>query len=136
MSTTSFDAVELAEAWVEGEEGARWRSGSGLGPSNGTREAACSLLEVAPGARLARHTDSAEELVVVVDGEAEVRVGDETSRVPAGGVALVPREVPHEVRNAGDTVLRFVAVYASPDVVTRYEAPVQPSGERERRPAS
>jgi oxalate decarboxylase/phosphoglucose isomerase-like protein (cupin superfamily) len=47
-------------------------------------------------------------------------------------MALVPEMVPHEVRNAGDGVLRFAAVYAAPDVVTTYEAPVQPAGERER----
>ncbi|MDQ4041747.1 MAG: cupin domain-containing protein [Actinomycetota bacterium] len=134
MTAAGFHTVELADAWVEGDGGARWRSGSGLGPSDGTRESGCSLLEVDPGARLPRHTDSAEELVVVIEGEAEVVVAERAERVPAGGVALVPREEPHEVRNAGERVLRFAAVYAGSDVVTRYEAPVQPGGERERRP--
>jgi hypothetical protein len=32
----------------------------------------------------------------------------------------------------GTEPLRFVAAYAAPDVVTRYEAPVQPDGEQER----
>jgi hypothetical protein len=36
-------------------------------------------------------------------------------------------------RNAGDEMLRFAAVYASPHVVTRYEQEVQPDGSRERR---
>ncbi len=134
MTAVGFHTVELADAWIEGDDGARWRSGSGLGPSDGTRESGCSLLEVDPGARLPRHTDSAEELVVVVEGEAEVVVDEQPALVAAGGLALVPREVPHEVRNAGDGVLRFAAVYAGTDVVTRYEAPVQPSGERERKP--
>ncbi len=31
---------------------------------------------------------------------------------------------------------RFAAVYAEPDVVTTYEAPVQPDGSRERHAAS
>jgi quercetin dioxygenase-like cupin family protein len=133
---TGFHDADLSDAWVEGEDGARWRSGNGLGPSDGAREGACSLLEVDPGARLARHTDSAEEIVAVVEGEAEVVVDGRAERVPAGGVALVPRDVPHEVRNAGAARLRFVAFYASPEVVTRYELPVQPDGERERRPVA
>lgn len=33
-------------------------------------------------------------------------------------------------------MLRFVAVYASPDVVTRYEQVVQPDGTRERHTVS
>jgi mannose-6-phosphate isomerase-like protein (cupin superfamily) len=59
-------------------------------------------------------------------------VGDERAEVAVGGIAAVPEDVPHEVRNAGAGTLRFVAVYASPDVVTRYEDEVQPDGARER----
>jgi quercetin dioxygenase-like cupin family protein len=87
---------------------------------------------VAAGCRLPRHTDSAEETIVVVAGTAEVEVSEERGRVAAGGLAVVPKDVPHEVRNAGDGPLTFVAVYAEPDVVTRYEQVVQPDGSRER----
>ena len=71
-------------------------------------------------------------VIVVVAGAAEITVGDERTTVAAGEMALVPEMVAHEVRNAGDGVLRFAAVYAAPDVVTTYDAPVQPAGERER----
>jgi quercetin dioxygenase-like cupin family protein len=92
------------------------------------------VLEVDPGCRLPRHTDSAEETIVVVAGRATVSVGDDTAEVGAGELALVPECVPHDVRNAGDETLRFVAVYAGTDVTTTYEEPVQPGGERERKP--
>ncbi len=124
------EAVELADAWIEGVETARWRSGSGhAGGASGS-----SVLEVAVGCRLPRHTDSAEETIVVLAGTAEVRAGDERRRVPSGGLAVIAADAPHEVRNVGAEPLRFVAVYASNDVVTRYEAIVQPGGTRERRP--
>ena len=42
--------------------------------------------------------------------------------------------MPHEVRNAGDEVLRFVAVYAGNDVTTTYEREVQPAGSHEQDP--
>jgi len=130
MRSESFDTTELSDAWIDGDDGARWRSGSGVvGEGSGS-----SLLEVPPGCRLPRHTDSAEETIVVVDGAAAVTVGDDYAEVPAGGVALVPECVTHEVRNAGDALLRFVALYASDEVTTTYEAPVQPDGERKRSP--
>lgn len=72
----------------------------------------------------------------MVSGEAEVVVGDERARVAAGGLAVVPKCVPHEVRNAGSEVLRFAAVYAEPDVVTTYEDEVQPDGSAERHTVS
>jgi quercetin dioxygenase-like cupin family protein len=134
MFTTAPPATEMSDAWIEGDDSARWRSSSGHGPGEGARASGSSLLEVDQGCRLPRHTDSAEETVVVVAGTAEVTVGEETDVVPAGGVALVPECVPHEVRNAGDETLRFVAVYASTDVTTTYEHDVQPDGGRERDP--
>jgi quercetin dioxygenase-like cupin family protein len=128
--------MDFSDAWVEGDESARWRSAPGHSPSTGARASGSSVIEVEPGCRLPRHTDSGEETVVVTGGAAEVVVGEEAQRVDAGSFALVPEGVPHEVRNAGSDVLRFVAVYASPDVVTRYEQVVQPDGSRERHTVS
>jgi quercetin dioxygenase-like cupin family protein len=128
------EELDLSEAWIEGEPGARWRSTAGHGPSTGAAASGSSLLEVPPGCRLARHTDSAEETIVVTAGAAEVLVEDDRRTVAVGGIALVPADAPHEVRNAGEGTLRFVAVYAATDVVTRYEDAVQPDGSRERRP--
>jgi len=123
---------DLSEQWVEGRDDLRWRSTLGTPPEGGATASSTSLLEVEPGCALPRHTDSAEETVVVVSGTAEVEVDGERGTVPAGGVALVPKDVPHQVSCSGAETLRFVAVYAGIDVVTRYEDDVQPSGERER----
>jgi mannose-6-phosphate isomerase-like protein (cupin superfamily) len=42
-----------------------------------------------------------EEVVLMFDGEAEVTAGDERMRLAAGGIALVPATVPHDLRDAG-----------------------------------
>ena len=124
--------LDFGDAYVEGDETARWRSASGHSPALGSRASGSSVIEVPAGCRLPRHTDSAEETIVVIDGVADLQVAGESATVPRGGQALVPADAVHEVRNAGDAPLRFVAVYAAPDVVTRYEQVVQPDGERER----
>ena len=134
MFSQSPEAAELSEAWIEGDERRRWRSGSGHSAETGARASGSSILEVEPGCLLARHTDSAEEVIVVASGVATVIVGDETATARQGAIALVPAGVPHEVHNAGSGVLRFWAIYASTDVTTTYEEPVQPDGERERDP--
>jgi mannose-6-phosphate isomerase-like protein (cupin superfamily) len=133
LQPTSF---ELSESWQEGDATARWRSASGHSPSTGAQSSGSSVLEVGPGHRLPRHTDSAEEVIVVLEGVAEVTVGDERALVPAGGLVVVPRCLAHEVRNAGDVPLRFAAVYAEPDVVTEYERDVQPDGSATRHTVS
>jgi quercetin dioxygenase-like cupin family protein len=128
------DSAELSEAWIAIDPSARWRSGSGHGPDQGAGASGSSFLEVEPGCRLPRHTDSAEETIVVTAGRAAVTVGGHDEEVSRGDVVLVPADEPHEVRNAGDEPLRFVAVYAGTDVVTTYEDEVQPDGSRQRQP--
>jgi quercetin dioxygenase-like cupin family protein len=132
----SPEKVEFSDAWIEGDHSARWRSAAAHGPGTGARSSGSSLMEVGPGCKLPRHTDSEEETIAVVSGTAEVVVEDESSQVAAGGVAVVPKDAPHEVRNAGDDALRFVAIYAGTDVVSRYEEDVQPEGSRERKPVA
>jgi quercetin dioxygenase-like cupin family protein len=129
-------APDFSDSYVEDNATARWRSASGHSPSTGARSSGSSVIEVPPGCRLPRHTDSAEEAIVVTEGVAEVHVGDEQAELPAGAVAVVPEGVPHQVRNTGVVTLRFVAVYASADVVTRYDDEVQPDGTRERHTVS
>jgi len=127
-------SLDFSDAWIDGDGTARWRSAQATTPAGGTQASGSNVLEVAPGCRLPRHTDSAEETIIVLDGRARVRVGDREDDLPAGGLALVPAAVPHEVRNAGQGPLRFVAMYAAPHVVTRYDAVVEPDGSSERRP--
>jgi len=137
MSARSPSDLQWSDAWIDGEEGARWRSATALGASAGAAASGCSLLEIPAGGMLPRHTDSAEETIVVVDGRAAVTIGDAPPlQVGAGGVALVPQGVPHQVRNSGPEHLRFAAVYAAPEVVTTYEQPVQPDGEQRRQSAA
>jgi quercetin dioxygenase-like cupin family protein len=133
MAAASFEAAQLEEAWIEGDDYARWRSAAGHGPEDGAAGSGSSLLEVGPGHKLPRHTDSAEETVVVLSGEAAVSVEGSELELGSGGIAVIPADAPHEVRNTGTGDLRFAAVYAADQVVTTYEAEVQPDGKRQRR---
>jgi quercetin dioxygenase-like cupin family protein len=132
--TVDLDLLELSDAWVDDDDRSRWRTTAALTPADGSRASGSVLLEVEPEHRLEPHTDSAEETIVVLAGTAEVILGGEAGEVTAGGLALIPVDVIHEVRNAGQDPLRFLAIYASADVVTRYERPVAPDGVSEKRP--
>jgi quercetin dioxygenase-like cupin family protein len=132
----SFDTAEFEEVWLDEEPSARWRSATAHGPGTGAAASGSSLLEVDPGRRLPRHTDSAEETIVVVSGTALVSIAEEREQIVAGGLTVVPADVPHEVANPGEELLRFAAVYAGADVVTTYEQPVRPDGGITRRPVA
>ena len=68
-----------------------------------------------PGQEHAAHTHAGQDkLYVVLEGEAEVVVGEETQVVSAGGGAFAPAGVVHSVRNCGSTRLVVLAVLAPP----------------------
>ena len=85
---------------------------------------------LAPGMHLPRHQDSAEEVLIVLEGEVEVSVGDETARLCAGGLALVPAMVRHGAVNVGETTARVAGVFPSNTIVSIFEDDFEQTGGR------
>jgi quercetin dioxygenase-like cupin family protein len=101
-----------------------------LHSATGTASTATVLFELEPGAELPVHTDSAEELLIVVQGTGEAHVGDEVGQLSRHEVALVPAMAPHGIRNVGDDVLRVLGTFSSSTVVSTFERPFEPGGPR------
>jgi quercetin dioxygenase-like cupin family protein len=104
------------------------RVGFPIHSATGAASTATVLFELDPGAELGVHADSAEELLVVVQGTAEARVGEEVGRLETHQVALVPPMAPHGVRNIGDDVLRIFGTFSASTVVSTFERPFLPDG--------
>ena len=75
-----------------------------------------------------RHTHTAEEVVLILAGEAEAEVNGETASATTGTVILVPAHTPHGLANSGRDTLRVVDFFASAAMVSTYEAPIAPLG--------
>ena len=68
-----------------------------------------------PGQEHAAHTHAGQDkLYVVLTGDAEVRIGDESATLSAGDAAFAPSGVVHSIRNIGETRLVVMAVLAPP----------------------
>ena len=122
MFTIDLDDFELAPS------GPGLRVSFPFHSASGTASTASVLFELDPGAELPVHTDSAEELLVVVQGTAEARVADEIGLLRTHEVALVPPMAPHGLRNVGDDVLRVFGTFSSSTVVSTFERPFEPGG--------
>jgi quercetin dioxygenase-like cupin family protein len=122
MDAFNLDDFDLAPA------GPGLRVSFPLHSSTGTASTATVLFELDPGAELPVHTDSAEELLIVVQGTGEARVGDDVGRITTHDVALVPPMAPHGLRNSGDEVLRVLGTFSSSTVVSTFERPFEPGG--------
>jgi quercetin dioxygenase-like cupin family protein len=89
--------------------------------ATGTASTATVLFELDPGAELPVHSDSAEELLIIVQGTAEARVGDEVGVLETHQVGVVPPMAPHGMRNIGDDVLRVFGTLSASTVVSTFE---------------
>lgn len=96
----------------------------------GAASSAVVYFELEPGEHTGMHTDSAEEIVLVLSGRAEAIVGDERGELNEGGLGLVPALVPHDVRNVGEETLRVVGFFSSSTVVSVFDDPMLPIGRR------
>ena len=68
-----------------------------------------------PGQQHAAHVHAGQDkLYVVLEGDAEIQVGDEKQLVSTGGGAFAPSGVMHSVRNCGEKRLIVLVVLAPP----------------------
>ena len=96
----------------------------------GAASTAVVYFELEPGEHTGMHTDSAEEIVLVLSGRAEATVGHERGELSTGGLGLIPALVPHDVRNIGDETVRVVGFFSSATVVSVFDDALLPAGTR------
>jgi quercetin dioxygenase-like cupin family protein len=128
MLTASTPKLQLMETSLDGDPEHRVHVDFPINTHMGSADSAVVYFEIDPGYKLSTHTDSAEEVLYVVQGEAEAEVGDERGRISAGDVAVIPAMVPHGVRNVGDTRLKVVGFFSESKVISTFGATLQPAG--------
>jgi quercetin dioxygenase-like cupin family protein len=128
MLTASTPKLDLTETWMDGDAEHRVHVDFPISAQTGAPDTAVVYFEIDPGYKLATHTDSAEEILYIVQGEGEAHVGDETGRVSAGDLAVVPAMVPHGIRNTGDTRLKVVGFFRESKVESEFSEPLLPRG--------
>ncbi|MBI3345642.1 MAG: cupin domain-containing protein [Burkholderiales bacterium] len=76
------------------------------------REAVVARVEVAAGARSGRHTHPGDEISYVAEGQLELLVDGQASRVvKAGESFVIPAGTVHEAHNVSDTPAKLIGVY-------------------------
>ncbi len=130
MIAETIERLELMELWYEDDPTMRLKANFPFFLGTGTKSTAVVYFEIEPGCRLATHTDSAEEILLILQGEAEVFLGDEQGLLCAGEMALVPAMAPHGLRNAGEEKLRVVGFFSSNVVVSTFDRPMMPFDQR------
>ncbi|MCB9300400.1 MAG: cupin domain-containing protein [Lewinellaceae bacterium] len=111
MITVNLNQLELNEFTAKNDPSQHCRATFPLLGAHGAKQSATVYIELEPGKNLGRHTDSAEELLLVLEGEVEVQVGTEQGRLSKGEIALVPKMVSHDLRNIGDKTAKILGFF-------------------------
>ena len=130
MLAAQVTDLDLMNLTSETDETRRLRVDFPISSVAGAASTSVVYFELEPGAHTGMHTDSAEEIVVILSGRVEAIVGDERGELSAGGLGLVPALVPHDVRNIGDETVRVVGFFSSSTVVSVFDDPMMPAGTR------
>lgn len=112
MITSNLNQLELSAFHSASSSDQRCEATFPLFAPHGTIQLATVYFELEPGARLGRHTDSAEELLIVLDGKIQATISDETRTMNALEIAVVPKMAPHDLKNVGPTKARVLGVFA------------------------
>ncbi len=129
MLTAKTGEAELAQVWFESDpDAARVRVTFPVNRAAGSHDTAVVYFELEAGTHLPLHTDSGEEILYIVSGEAEAQVGDERGRVVAGDLALVPAMVPHGLVNVGEETVKVVGFFSGSEITSTFGETIQPFG--------
>ena len=69
--------------------------------ATGNESSSVVYFDIEPRHYLGTHTVSAEEIVLILTGTVEARLGDETGQLSAGQAVLIPAKVLHGIHNIG-----------------------------------
>lgn len=78
---------------------------------HGTKKSAAVYIELNPGEELGTHTDSAEETLLILEGNVEVTIGKECCIVGKSNLAVVPEMIPHNLKNVGESKVKVIGFF-------------------------
>lgn len=130
MQTADLNHLPLHDVWYEEDPAMRLRVNFPFYVATGNESSAVVYFEIEPGHYLDTHTDSAEEIVLILSGTVAARLGDEVGQLRAGQAALIPAMVPHSIRNIGSETARCIGFFTASTVASAFDQPLMPFGER------
>ena len=130
MQSADLNRLELLQGSYEHDPAMRIGVNFPMFAATGNESTAVVYFEIEPGHYLGTHTDSAEEILLILGGTVEASLGDETGQLSTGQIALIPAMVPHGVRNIGHETARCVGFFSAATVESTFDQPMLPFGER------
>ena len=122
-------APSAFEVWNDYDPSMRFIAAYPMSAAQGTESSTIAYFACEPGQHSGLHSDDAEELIYVADGEGEVFVSGVQKRLEAGGFLFVPEGVQHDIYAYGDVTLRLLSFFPKARVQSTYTEVLLPFGD-------
>lgn len=122
MLTVDLNKLNLTEFVAKKNPSQRCKATFPMLGANGTKNSATVYVELDPGEELGAHTDSAEEILLILEGKVDATVGNESGEASKGSLVLVPKMVPHNFRNIGNEKAKVIGFFGGANnIVATFE---------------
>lgn len=128
MLQVNLKDLSLLTGWFDDDStyqaGVAWP----MSRTSGTENTAVVYIQIEPGRALREHTDSHEEILLVLEGTVEATVGGEKAEAGPGTLLQVPKMVPHGFRNTGSARATMVGFFPAAAIESTFPEPMMPLG--------
>jgi quercetin dioxygenase-like cupin family protein len=111
MVTIDLNNIELNEFIANDNPGQRCLAAFPMFGAHGTKKSATVYFELDPGEELGSHTDSEEEILLVLQGSVEVTIENEKANAGSGNMVLVTKMLPHNIKNTGSQKAKVLGFF-------------------------
>ena len=73
--------------------------------------------ETNPNNEIGEETHEFDQIILIVEGQAELTLNGEISKVHVGDMIVIPKDTPHNLKNLNpNTALKLVSIYGEQDI--------------------
>lgn len=122
------DTHYFVEVYNDYDPSQRFVSIFPVGERQGAKGSSVAYYIIEPGNHSGLHSDNAEEVVFVAEGEGEVFVIGATKRLEAGKFVVFPAGVDHDIYAHGAVALRLLSFFPTTEIQSTFQQVVYPMG--------
>ena len=116
------------EVWNDYDPSMRFVAIFPVGEKEGAQACSVAYSIIEPGKHTGLHSDNAEEVVFVAEGEGEVFSIGATSRLEAGKFIVFPAGTDHDIYAQGSEAMRLLSFFPTTEILSTFQQEIYPVG--------
>lgn len=127
MKPVDFSSLEMTAVSSPDDPSIDWSAAFACYGDHGAENTVVVPFSIAPGGRLGWHIDSLEETQYIIAGQGELQCDDFSAPVGPGSIFVLPKDVRHDLRNAGTATLLAIAFFSGEALTQTFDNIMRPT---------